>query len=85
MGARGARPSPRGSPRAGDEEYQRHGRVFIAKNAEQVREQLVGDWFCGIERGDAVMVAAGRDDVADLNGRARAFMRANNLLGQDTH
>lgn len=65
------------------EQYQRHGRGFVAKQAEELREQLVGDWFQAARRGDAVMVAARRDDVANLNGRARALMRAADLLGTE--
>ncbi|GAC1340171.1 MAG: MobF family relaxase [Candidatus Dormibacteria bacterium] len=68
--------------RAGDAEqaiaaYTAHQRVVIGDSAEAVRTQLVADWWAARtaegERGGAVMVAARRADVRELNERAHAL------------
>jgi hypothetical protein len=49
-----------------------------------VRDQLVADWWRaagGPDGLDALMIAARRDDVADLNARARTLMAADGRLG----
>jgi len=64
--------------------YARHGRLVMADTAGGVRERLVTDWWHATQDPngeEAVMIAARRDDVADLNGRARARMRAGQHLG----
>jgi conjugative relaxase-like TrwC/TraI family protein len=63
--------------------YERHGRVVLGEGAEDVRARLVADWWEAAGEGDAAMIAMRRDDVADLNGRARAIMRASGHLGAD--
>ncbi|MFL5927820.1 MAG: MobF family relaxase, partial [Gaiellaceae bacterium] len=63
--------------------YERHGRVVLGEGAEDVRQRLVADWWKAAGEGDAAMIAARRADVADLNGRARALMRASGHLGSD--
>jgi ATP-dependent exoDNAse (exonuclease V) alpha subunit len=63
--------------------YERHGRVVLAEGAENVRQRLVADWWDAAGQGEAAMIAMRRDDVADLNGRARALMRASGHLGPD--
>jgi len=64
--------------------YARHGRLVMADTAGGVRERLVEDWWHATQDpsgGEAVMIAARRDDVADLNTRARHRMRAGQHLG----
>jgi conjugative relaxase-like TrwC/TraI family protein len=63
--------------------YERHGRVVLGEGAEDVRQRLVADWWSATGEGEAAMIAARRDDVADLNVRAREFMRANGQLAPD--
>jgi conjugative relaxase-like TrwC/TraI family protein len=63
--------------------YERHGRVVLGEGAEDVRQRLVADWWKAAGEGEAAMIAMRRDDVADLNGRARALMRASGHLGPD--
>jgi conjugative relaxase-like TrwC/TraI family protein len=63
--------------------YEQHGRVVLVEGAEDVRDRLVTDWWNAARTGDAAMIAARRDDVADLNDRARALMRATGNLGAD--
>ena len=63
--------------------YQRHGRIVLGEGAEDVRERLVADWWHAAGEGDAAMIALRRADVADLNDRARALMRASGQLGPD--
>ena len=64
--------------------YRQHGRIHAADTAEQVRAKLVDDWWA-TARDDlpgSVMIALRRDDVADLNHRARATMlTAGRLTG----
>jgi conjugative relaxase-like TrwC/TraI family protein len=72
-----------GRAEAAVERYERHGRVVLGERAEDVRVQLVADWWKAAGEGEAAMIAARRDDVADLNGRARALMRASGHLGPD--
>ncbi len=55
--------------------YREHGRVRLGEG-DAVREQLVADWWSTGETPSAVMVAYRRDDVADLNRRARERMVA---------
>jgi len=64
--------------------YARHGRLVMEDTASGVRERLVEDWWeatQGPSGEEAVMIAARRDDVADLNARARNRMRAGQHLG----
>ncbi|MFA9432844.1 MobF family relaxase [Egicoccus sp. AB-alg2] len=62
--------------------YAEHGRLVVAETIDTVREQLVGDWWqASAEHGrDAVMVAARRIDIDDLNARARTRMAADGQL-----
>jgi len=64
--------------------YARHGRLVMADTAGGVRERLISDWWEATQDPsgeEAVMIAARRDDVADLNTRARHRMRAGQHLG----
>lgn len=66
------------------EAYGQHGRVRVADTVEAVREQLVGEWWQAVdEHGlDAVMIAARRVDIDDLNARARQRIEAAGGLGR---
>jgi len=64
--------------------YARHGRLVMEDTAGEVRERLISDWWEATQDPsgeEAVMIAARRDDVADLNTRARHRMRAEQHLG----
>jgi YD repeat-containing protein len=63
--------------------YREHGRIVARPTADGVRSQLVSDWWrASRDSGcDAVMIAHRRADVAELNQRARALMRATGQLG----
>ncbi|HEX8741505.1 MAG TPA: MobF family relaxase [Thermoleophilaceae bacterium] len=63
--------------------YQRHGRIVLGEGAQDIRKRLVADWWQASGEGDAAMIALRRSDVADLNDRARALMRASGRLGPD--
>ena len=63
--------------------YERHGRVVLGEGAEDVRQRLVEDWWQAAGEGPAAMIAARRDDVADLNARARELMRAHGQLDSE--
>jgi conjugative relaxase-like TrwC/TraI family protein len=62
--------------------YHANGRLVVADTADTLREQLVGDWWhTVVEHGaDAVMVAARRTDIDDLNTRARTRLTADGQL-----
>jgi hypothetical protein len=61
--------------------YQQHDRVHVCPTGERAREQLVRDWAGVGDLDEAVMIARRRDDVADLNARARVWMREAGALG----
>ena len=65
--------------------YREHGRIVARPTSDGVRSQLVSDWWRATRDPgcDAVMIAHRRDDVAELNERARALMRATGRLGPD--
>jgi ATP-dependent exoDNAse (exonuclease V) alpha subunit len=71
-----------GDARQALESFDRRGRVVVGETADQVRARLVEDWWGAEDRDGAAMIAFRRADVADLNGRARALMRATGALGQ---
>jgi ATP-dependent exoDNAse (exonuclease V) alpha subunit len=62
--------------------YHVNGRLVAAPGADALREQLVGDWWHAVCEHDldAVMVAARRADIADLNSRARTRLAADGQL-----
>jgi len=64
-------------------DYRDHGRIVARATADSVRSELVREWWqAAREPGtDAVMIAHRRADVADLNQRARALLRADGSLG----
>jgi ATP-dependent exoDNAse (exonuclease V) alpha subunit len=60
----------------------RTGSLTIEDNADRLRAKLAEDWF--LEHSDGkhtVMLALRRDDVADLNYRARRLLHRNGQLG----
>lgn len=68
-----------GDPDTAVNAYNEHDRIVTADNAEVLRDRLVGDWWLArAEHGadSAVMIAARRSDVDDLNARARVRMKA---------
>ncbi len=62
--------------------YDDRGRIVIKDDAVDLRRQLVADWWSARDPEGAVMIAYRRADVVDLNGRARALMRAAGALGE---
>ena len=59
-----------------------HGRVTEAPTSQQVRAQMVTDWYASkSRREDAVMLARRRVDVNDLNQRARTLRADHGELG----
>jgi conjugative relaxase-like TrwC/TraI family protein len=61
--------------------YRQHGRITVGATAAATRAALVNDWSRA--EGDRLMIAARRDDVADLNHRARLLLQARGDLGRD--
>ena len=55
--------------------YGEHGALVVEPTADDVRERLVREWL-DARRGDSVMIAQRRADVADLNARARERLQA---------
>jgi ATP-dependent exoDNAse (exonuclease V) alpha subunit len=63
----------------------REGRLRIADDAAQAKEQLLADWWRAAAEGDVrdtVMLAHRRADVRDLNEAARHLMRETGRLGE---
>ena len=64
--------------------YLAHERVVVARSSEETRRRLIADWWATQDDPEpAVMLAARRSDVADLNQRARAVMAVAGRLGID--
>jgi hypothetical protein len=63
--------------------YEAHGALVLQPTAEDVRARLVSDWLAARDGGDCVMIAQRRLDVADLNERARALLKAAGAVGAD--
>ena len=62
-------------------DYDGHGRVKVGENPAEVRAAMALDWYRAQRNGErAVMVALRRDDVAELNVRARAMLLADGTL-----
>ena len=60
----------------------RSGHVTLADNSDDLRNGLVQDWHQASENGQhAIMIAARRSDVTDLNDRARCQLRHTSKLG----
>jgi conjugative relaxase-like TrwC/TraI family protein len=63
--------------------YEGHGRVRVGSRADEMLDQLLRDWHATNDPHGSLMIAHYRADVRELNGRARAVMRAAGRLGQD--
>jgi hypothetical protein len=61
--------------------YRDRGRITIADSASAARAALVNDWSRA--DGDRLMIAARRQDVRDLNERARDLLRSKGAIGED--
>ena len=61
--------------------YASHDRVHVDERPDDVRAQMVADWYRATMAGQhALMVALRRDDVRELNHRARALLVADGHL-----
>jgi conjugative relaxase-like TrwC/TraI family protein len=63
--------------------YRAHERLVVGSAPEAIRGRLVADWWGAGDPDGAVMIARGRDDVADLNARARELMRGTGAIGRE--
>lgn len=63
--------------------YTERERIVVGDDAAEVRRRLVADWWAAADPDGALMLAHRRSDVADLNGRAHALMRAAGALGDE--
>ncbi len=62
--------------------YRRQDRIVVAEDLDDLRDRVVHDWFQSHRSGEsALMVAAHRSEVADLNQRAREHLDEAGLLG----
>jgi Ti-type conjugative transfer relaxase TraA len=61
--------------------YRDKGHITVAATAPATRDALVNDWARA--DGDRLMIAARRDDVADLNQRARHLLQNRGQLAPD--
>jgi len=66
---------------AGDVGVGLHDRIHVDAVSERSRTRLVGDWWAAGNPVRSVMLAQRRDDVRDLNARAREHMRDAGCLG----
>ncbi len=75
-----------GDVRSWAQEYRERGRLTGAPDPEAVRAALISDWWRAHREAPSetsVMIALRRVDVADLNERARACLRAAGRLGPE--
>ena len=64
--------------------YHEHGRLVLVDTAPEQRERMAVDWWNARRDGrDPIMIALRRNDVAELNQRARARMAAAGQLGNE--
>jgi len=64
--------------------YLEHDRVVLTTSSEETRRRLIADWWLTQDDSEpAVMIAAHRSDVADLNSRARTMMSVSGKLGDE--
>jgi ATP-dependent exoDNAse (exonuclease V) alpha subunit len=62
--------------------YVANDRLVITRSSEETRRQLVSDWWDTQDDPEpAIMIAARRSEVTDLNDRARVLMSAAGRLG----
>ena len=72
----------RGDARTAVDAYARADRIVVGDRVDTLRRSLVADWWASGDPAGSVMIAQRRVDVADLNGRAHALMRAAGALGE---
>jgi conjugative relaxase-like TrwC/TraI family protein len=72
-----------GDVRAAVDRYAKADRIVVGERPDELRRALVSDWWAAGDPAGAVMIAQRRVDVADLNGRAHALMRAAGGLGEE--
>lgn len=65
------------------EVYGDRDRLVAGRDAASTRAALVADWWQARQEGQAVMIAARKTDVADLNDRARTILKAESVLGEE--
>ncbi|MEZ5141822.1 MAG: AAA family ATPase [Acidimicrobiales bacterium] len=62
--------------------YQQRQRIVVVADPDELHTRVVQDWFASHQAGDqALMVAAHRAEVRDLNQRARQLLDDAGLLG----
>lgn len=64
------------------EVYGDRDRLVVGRDAAETRAALVADWWQASQEGQAVMIAARKADVADLNDKARAILKAEGVLDE---
>ena len=64
------------------EVYGERERLIVGKDAAETRAALVADWWQASRDSEAVMIAARKADVIDLNNKARTILRAEGLIGE---
>ncbi|MPZ69908.1 MAG: relaxase domain-containing protein [Actinobacteria bacterium] len=62
------------------EVYGERDRLVVGRDAAETRAQLVVDWWKASQQGSAVMIAARKADVTDLNEKARVILRTEGVL-----
>lgn len=64
--------------------YDTHDRVHVDEHPNEVRAQMVDDWYTATTAGKhALMVALRREDVRELNDRARVLLTEDGHLDAD--
>lgn len=64
--------------------YGAHDRVHVDEHPDDVRAQMVDDWYTATSAGKhALMVSLRREDVRELNDRARALLTEDGFLDDD--
>jgi Ti-type conjugative transfer relaxase TraA len=65
------------------EVYGDRDRLVVGRDAAETRAALVADWWQASQEGQAVMIAARKADVSDLNDKARTILKAEGVLGDE--
>lgn len=65
------------------EVYGERDRLVVGRDAAETRAALVVDWWQASQEGQAVMIAARKADVADLNDKARTILKTEGALGDE--
>ena len=62
--------------------YGAHERLHVEADGDRAQRRLVCDWWEAGDPDGTAMIARRREDVADLNARARTLMRDAGVLGE---